>query len=100
MNAPVLLASSVSDFFSDFTPDQRFVLTIVGVSCVTAVWITAIITVAACWATIREREERLELTRDLLAQGKTAEEIERILRPADAFTRSMQHWFGGCGAKR
>jgi hypothetical protein len=100
MNASVLLASPVSDFFSDFTPDQRFALVVIGISCLTAVLITVIIAVAASWAAIRERDSRFELTRDLLDQGKTAEEIERIVRPADGFTRSMQHWFGGCGAKR
>lgn len=100
MNASVLLASSASDFFADFTPDQRFALVIVVISCLTAILITAIISLAVSWAAIRERESRFELTRDLLDQGKTAEEIERIVRPADGFTRSMQHWFGGCGAKR
>jgi hypothetical protein len=99
MNASVLLASPV-DFFSDFTPDQRFALVVIGISCLTAVLITVIIAVAASWAAVRERDSRFELTRDLLDQGKTAEEIERIVRPADGFTRSMQHWFGGCGAKR
>ncbi len=98
MNASVLLASPVSDFFADFTPDQRFVLAILGISCATAVAITTIIAAVAGWAAARERESRFELTRDLLDQGKSAEEIERIVRPAHAFTRSMQHWFGGrCG---
>jgi len=99
MNASVLLASGVSDFFAEFTPDQRFTLAILGISCATAVVITAIIASIAGWAAARERESRFELTRDLLDQGKSAEEIERIIRPADGFTRSMQHWFGGRGAK-
>jgi hypothetical protein len=35
----------------------------------------------------------------LLDQGKSAEEIERILKPSSGFERSMQNWFGGCGRK-
>ena len=100
MNASVLLASSASDFFADFTPDQRFTLTITVIICLTVLLVSAIIAVLVSFAVMRERDSRFELTRDLLDQGKTAEEIERIVRPADGFTRSLQHWFGGCGAKR
>lgn len=99
MNASALLASGVSDYFADFTPDQRFTLAILGISCVTGVVITAVIAAVAAWAVARERESRFELTCDLLDQGKSAEEIERIVRPSDGFTRSMQHWFGGRGAE-
>ena len=83
---------SFASFFDGFDAGQKFVLVLVAISCVTAVLITGMIAFAAAWANIRENESKNELTRDLLDQGKTAEEIERILKPADGFSRAIGNW--------
>lgn len=88
---PLLLAS-VDSFLRDLPPDQRFVLAIIMIGCVTAVLIVGAIALASAWAHIRQSESQNELTRDLLDQGKTAEEIERILKPADGFSRAIGNW--------
>ncbi|TWU00628.1 hypothetical protein Pla108_15800 [Botrimarina colliarenosi] len=93
---PAILA----ELISDFTPDQRFTLVIVGVACLTGAVVVLGIMAFSSWCWIRSREQRTELTRDLLDQGKSAEEIERILNPSDGFTRSMENWFGGGRRKR
>lgn len=80
---------------SGFDADQRFVLVIIGMSLATAVLIAVGCTIAGVWQSIRKREAELELTRDLLDQGKTAEEIERIVRPGDPWSRSVEHWATG-----
>lgn len=67
---------------SDFTSQQRFVLclTVVG-SVAMVIFILAVLTIGA-WEKARRHETEVELTRDLLDQGKSAEEIQQIVRGA------------------
>ena len=76
----------------DFTATQRFVLclTVVG-SAALLTLILAIVAISS-WEKVHRREAEMELTRDLLDQGKTAEEIERLIRPADGFSRALERW--------
>lgn len=80
----------------DFTANQRFVLCLTVVGSIALV--TFIITIVAfeTWGKARRHEAEVELTRDLLDQGKTAEEIERIVRPAEGSRRAFG---GGWGRK-
>lgn len=80
---------------SDLNSDQRFVLVIIALGCGTGIVIAMTGIITGVWHNVRRREAELELTRDLLDQGKTAEEIERILRPSDGFTRAIGSWTSG-----
>lgn len=80
---------------SDFTSQQRYVLCLTVLGCATLVLVVSVAVVAGVWQSVRKREAEVELTRDLLDQGKTAEEIERIIRPADGFCRAIGGWWGG-----
>lgn len=89
----ILLAEGfLTTFTSDFDPQQRFVLCIIAIGCGTGLTIAVVGTLAGVWQSVRRREAELELTRDLLDQGKTSEEIEQILRPADGFSRAVGRW--------
>lgn len=93
---PLLAEAGLLDNLTgDFTSQQRFVLCLTAMGCVTLVLVVIGCVAAGVWHTVRTREAELELTRDLLDQGKTAEEIERIIRPSDGFTRAIGGWWGG-----
>ncbi|QDT70837.1 hypothetical protein MalM25_37930 [Planctomycetes bacterium MalM25] len=81
---------------SGFDPQQRFVLCIVAMGCLTGLTIALVGTLAGVWQSVRRREAEVELTRDLLDQGKSAEEIEKIIRPADGFARAAERWSKRC----
>lgn len=93
---PQLLAEVgfLTNLTSDFTSQQRFVLCLTALGCATLVLVVLVSVVAGVWQSVRKREAELELTRDLLDQGKTADEIERILRPSDGFSRAIGGWWG------
>lgn len=89
----LLLADGfLTTFTSGFDTNQRFVLCIIAIGCGTGLTIAVVGTIAGVWQSVRRREAELELTRDLLDQGKTGEEIEQILRPADGFSRAVGRW--------
>lgn len=96
----LLAQASQPGFFtsliSGFDPQQRFVLCIVAMGCFTGLTIALVGTIAGVWQSVRRREAELELTRDLLDQGKSAEEIEKIIRPADGFARAAERWSKRC----
>ncbi len=81
---------------SGFTSDQRFDVCLVAMGCFTGLVIACVGTLAGVWQGVRRHEAELELTRDLLDQGKTAEEIEKILRPAEGFARAAERWSKRC----
>ncbi|MEO0529673.1 MAG: hypothetical protein AAF266_03750 [Planctomycetota bacterium] len=92
-------AGFLTQLTSDFSSEQRFVLCLVALGCTTLVLIVVVSVCAGVWHSVRTREAEVELTRDLLDQGKTAEEIERIIRPADGFSRAIGNWWGGSKSK-
>lgn len=96
-NLPSLLLAEgfLTTLISGFDSGQRFVLCIIAIGCGTGLTIAVVGTLAGVWQSVRRREAELELTRDLLDQGKTGEEIEQILRPADGFSRAVGRWTGG-----
>lgn len=96
MCPPPLLASVgfFATLIGDFSPDQRWTLSIVMVGCLTATVIVLGLTGAITWAVVRRRASEAELTRELLAEGRSAGEIERILHPSDAFARGFEKLTG------
>lgn len=82
--------------FAGFTPDQRFVICLVAIGCLTGLLIAMTGILAGVYNTVRQRESEMELKRDLLDQGKSAEEIEKIIRPADGFARAAERWSKRC----
>lgn len=94
----LLLATTLSDLLAGLTPDQHFVLILVMIGCGTGVLITLGIIFAATYGSVREKEYETDLKRELVAQGKSAEEIEKILKPSDGFSRAIGEW--GCRKKR
>ncbi|MEQ8849427.1 hypothetical protein [Botrimarina sp.] len=90
----LVFAQSTAGFWhtltSDFSHQEKFALCIVLIGCVTAIAITTISLCGAVWYHLRKGERETELVRDLLHQGRSAEEIEKIVRPADGWSRAWE----------
>lgn len=91
MNTHQLLAqvTDVQTFWSGFDGEQRFVLAIVGIVCGTTavLFLTGII--AGVFYTIRAKQIDVDLKRDMLDRGMTADEIDKVL------SGQYSHWWGG-----
>lgn len=90
--SPLVAEGFLTTLISGFDSGQRFVLCIIALGCGTGLAIAMTGIISGVWQSVRRREAELELTRDLLDQGKTGEEIEQILRPADGFSRAVGGW--------
>lgn len=95
LSSLLLAEGFLTTFIGGFDSGQRFVLALVAIGCGTGLTIAVVGIVSGVWQSVRRREAELELTRDLLDQGKTAEEIERIIRPSDGFSRAVEGWTRG-----
>ena len=75
-----------------FEPKERFALTLVLLGVTAGVVLIVSCVSVAAWNDVRKRESDNELKRDLLDQGKSAEEIERLLHPSDGYARALESW--------
>jgi hypothetical protein len=92
---PLLAEGLFNTLFSDMNADLKFVLVISSIGCLTAVAIAVGVTTANAWVSVRRRETDIEFMRDLLDQGKSADEIERLLNcPSQSRRRSPQATVG------
>lgn len=108
----LLLAAAATDpwrgsIFSGLDENQRFVVVLTALGCLTGVIIT-IVSIAYCWIDgLSKRRAEMELKREMLDRGMSAEEIARVIEatpPSDAaqqwvaFTGPWWRW--GCRSKR
>lgn len=98
-NAPFglfLLAQTAGGWFDGFEPNDRFALTIIALACVTAVAIICVIGVFHLVETLRKSNAEMDLKRDMIDRGMTAEEIKQVIEaapmPEDGFGRMMAAW--------
>lgn len=99
MDAPILAESFLTSLFSGLNGEHKFVLLLILFGCITGMVIAISVSVAKAWESVRRRETEMELVRDLLDQGKSAEEIEKIVHPSPATTRSTALWVGSQKSK-
>ena len=97
MNHPFLLlaqTADVSGFLEGFDGDQRFVLTIIGMGCVTLVSTVLVSVLLTCWHKLKSDQVEADLKRDMLDRGMTADEIQKVIEatPQSGFDRWMRSW--------
>ncbi|MEO0529672.1 MAG: hypothetical protein AAF266_03745 [Planctomycetota bacterium] len=84
---------------ADFTATQRFVLCLTVVGSLAIIVFIGLIVAIGTWEKVRRHEAEVELTRDLLDQGKSADEIEKIVRPSDGLSRALKGWWAQKAAR-
>lgn len=86
--------SNVQSFFAGFDSEQRFVLTIIGIGCVTLVLVALGSVLAGVWSAVRTKQIETDLKRDMLDRGMSAEEIEKVISamPQSGFDRWLGSW--------
>ncbi len=91
---PVTDADGLPTDFYGLDRDQRFVVILVVVSCVTLLLLVIGCVAAACWNAVRQREVEAELKQDMLDRGMNAEEIEQVVKaqPKEGLDHWMEVW--------
>jgi hypothetical protein len=81
-------------FYGDFSSDQRFVLTIIGLA--GAVFLILILggVIAGVWSSFKEKQIEADLKRDMLDRGMTPDEIVKVIeaKPRSGFDKWCQSW--------
>ena len=96
MNIPLFLAQTaeLTRFFEGFDPSQRFVLTIIGIGCLTIVLIVLVSYLSSSWHNLKGQQIEADLKRDMLDRGMTAEEIQKVIEatPQSGVDRWLGSW--------
>ncbi len=99
-----LLATTAGGWFDGFQADDRFALTVVALGCTTAVVIFCIIGVSHLVESLRKNNAVMELKRDMLDRGMSAQEIKEVIEaapmPENGFDRMMANWGSKQGNKK
>ena len=96
---PLLLAdfsTEWSEWSSGFGPEQRFVLSIVGIGCATGIILGLAGIISGTMGSVHRRRIEADMKRDMLERGMSAEEIAKIIetapQPEDATERWIASW--------
>ena len=94
MNHLLLAQTAVGGFFEGFDGDQRFVLTIIGMGCVTLVSTVLVSVLLTCWHKLKSDQIEGDLKRDMIDRGMTADEIQKVIEatPQSGMDRLMGSW--------
>jgi hypothetical protein len=94
------------DSFLGLDENQRFVVVLTALGCVTGVIIT-IVSIAYCWMDgVSKRRAEMDLKREMLDRGMSADEIAKVIEatpPSDAaqqWAAFMGPWGRRCGGKK
>lgn len=92
--AQVSASEGVSGFLENLDGEQRFVIGLVVIGCVTAVLITLGSVISASWCSVREKQIEADLKRDMLDRGMSPEEIQSVIesKPLSGFDRWVGKW--------
>jgi hypothetical protein len=76
-------------FFSDFSSEQRFVLSIIGLAGAMALVLVISGIVAGVWSAFKEKQIEADLKRDMLDRGMTPDEIQKVIeaKPRSGFDK-------------
>ena len=69
----------LADLFTDINPDNRFVLMLVGIGCLTGIIISAVTIISGALQSVHRTRLEAELKRDMLDRGMSAEEIAKVI---------------------
>jgi len=92
-------ADQWSDLFFGLDQNQRFVLMIIAIGCVTAILVALPISLAGIYAKTRHRQAEAEMKREMLDRGMSSEEIAQIIESAPP-SDFLDRWAASCGKKK
>jgi hypothetical protein len=85
-----------STLLSNMKPEHRFVLLIVGIGCGTGIILGTLGIVSGAITSVVRRRAEMELKRDMIDRGMSAEEIAKVIEsatpPEDATQRLIASW--------
>ncbi len=81
------------DFFG-LEGDQRFVVILLVISCVTAIIITFSCVAFGVWQSLRNKQIEVDLKQEMLDRGMNSEEIEQVIKaqPKEGIDHWMEIW--------
>jgi hypothetical protein len=85
-----------STLLSDMEAEHRFVLLIVGIGCGTGIILGTLGIISGAITSVVRRRAEMELKRDMIDRGMSAEEIAKVIEsatpPEDATQRLIASW--------
>jgi len=85
-----------ADSFWGFDQNQRFVVVLVIIGCITGIVITLTCVLLAAISTMHRTKHEAELKRELLDRGLSADDLEKIIGATapDSMTKQLNAVFG------
>jgi hypothetical protein len=81
---------------SDIKAEHRFVLLIIGIGCGTGLFLGTLGIISSAITSVARRRAEMELKRDMIDRGMSADEIAKIIEsatpPEDATQRLIASW--------
>jgi hypothetical protein len=91
---------SPEDAFFGLDPDKRFVLLMIAIGCATAVVISVIAIVSGAVNSIHRRRAEMDLKREMIERGMSADEIAKIIESAAPPEDATQRWIASWANKK
>jgi hypothetical protein len=102
-DAMVLAQQSVPSFvrsFDGLEGDKKFALVTVVVGCATGVLCTLIVFISSTITSIHKRRLEVDMKRDMIDRGMTAEDIVKVIEAAPPLEDGTQRWIASWGRRR
>ena len=96
---PLIAAEAATNILSGLGPDQRFVLTIIGIGCATLLLLVLGGVFLGVWSSAKEKQIEADLKRDMLDRGMSAEDVAQVIEAArpESF---VDRWAAGQGKRK
>jgi hypothetical protein len=102
-DAMVLAGQSSSSFMQSFDGlegDKKFALVTVVVGCATGVLCTLIVFTSSTITSIHKRRLEVDMKRDMIDRGMTAEDIVKVIEAAPPLEDGTQRWIASWGRRK
>ena len=93
---PLFIAQSDpwKDEFFGLSADQRFVVLLVAIGCLTGLLLGLTGILAGIWCSVRNKQIEADLKQEMLDRGMTSEQIEQVIKaqPKEGIDHWMEVW--------
>ena len=103
LNDAMVLAQSGSGFMQSFDGlegDKKFAVIAVFVGCATGVLCTLIVWTSNTITSIHRRRLEVDMKRDMIERGMTADEIVKVIEAAPPLEDGTQRWIASWGQRK
>jgi hypothetical protein len=80
--------------------DERFVLLIIVVGCITGIILGSLGIISSLIGSIQKRRSEFDLKRDMLDRGMSADEISKVIEATPLPEDGVQRWIASWGGKK